>query len=340
MAFPVEPQDGPVDERGLFVVQDPELRARVLPLFRFDPRAASDRPEGHGTAFRIDLWSRCLTAWHVVEDLLLPGPGDGMTLRLRDDMRLAALQIDQQGYGRLPIPDGSWFPIREAFSLHRVEQKPFQQPVLRNLIELMVLRIRQRIHGEGTPYLPLDLGRWRPAAGERVLALGYADLDRPHGDEDQDRPFRQHLFGSMAQITHVEPAHPGRARPWPLIRVDADWPSGMSGGPVFNEEGHVVGLVSAGFQGEGGAAATYFSGWDMPERILGSIDRSNPGRFRCYGAFDDAGELAHCGQDQGVVERYGAEHGLTSFGMVSIDPHSGEWMHADGIGTLVRTGCL
>jgi serine protease Do len=61
MPFPIEPLDGRVDERGLFVVQDPALLARVLPLFRFDPRSPGDRPEGHGTAFRIDLWSRCLT---------------------------------------------------------------------------------------------------------------------------------------------------------------------------------------------------------------------------------------------------------------------------------------
>jgi serine protease Do len=261
-----------------------------------------------------------------------------MTLQLRDDIRLSALQIGEQGYGRLPIPDGSWFPIREALSLHRVEQRPLQPPALRNLIELMVLRIRQRAHGQGTPYLPLDLSRWRLAVGEQVLALGYADLDRPQGEEGDGRPFRQHLWGSLAPITQIEPAHPGRARPWPLLRVDADWPSGMSGGPVFNQAGHVIGLVSAGFQGEGGATATYFSGWDMPERILGSIDRSNPGRFRCYGVFDDEGELAYCGQEIAEVERVGAERGLTRFDMVSIDPHSGEWMRGAGIGTLMRAG--
>ncbi len=125
-----------------------------------------------------------------------------------------------------------------------------------------------------------------PGVGERVLALGYADLDRPRGQEDAGRPFRQHLWGSLAPIRHIEPADGERARPWPLLRVDADWPAGMSGGPVFNEAGHVIGVVSAGFKGEGGATATYFSGWDMPERILGSIDRSNPGRFRCFGVFD------------------------------------------------------
>jgi hypothetical protein len=29
---------------------------------------------------------------------------------------------------------------------------------------------------------------------------------------------------------------------------------------------------------------------------------------------------------------------LTRFGLVSVDPHSGEWMEADGIGTLLQVG--
>lgn len=260
-----------------------------------------------------------------------------MTLQLRDDMRLSALQIDQQGYGRLPIPAGSWFPIDAAFGVHRVEQRPFQAPQLRNLIELIVIRIHQRRQGEGTPFLPLDLSGWWPQVGERVQALGFAELDIERDGEGDDRPFRQYLFGSDAEITDVEPAHPDRARPWPVFRVDSDWPKGMSGGPVFNSSGHVIGMVSAGFEGAGGASATYFSGWDMPERILGSVDRSNPGRFRCYGVFDHEGELAFCGQEQDSIERYGVEHGFTDFGIVSVDPYTGEWMRAEDIGRLVRS---
>ena len=33
------------DERGLFLVQDSELRSRVLPLFSFDPHSTEQRPE-------------------------------------------------------------------------------------------------------------------------------------------------------------------------------------------------------------------------------------------------------------------------------------------------------
>jgi serine protease Do len=38
---------------------------------------------------------------------------------------------------------------------------------------------------------------------------------------------------------------PGHNR-WPTIVVDQNWPPGMSGGPLFSENGNVVGIVSRG----------------------------------------------------------------------------------------------
>ncbi|WP_084293138.1 serine protease [Bradyrhizobium sp. WSM3983] len=128
----------------------------------------------------------------------------------------------------------------------------------------------------GTPYWPLDLRRWRPVRGERVLALGFPDLDAEEGREE--RPISQYLYGSFGEITDVEPADGARGRPWPVIRLAAEWPGGMSGGPVFNESGNVIGVVSSGIAG-GTGTATFFSGWNMAERIMGSIDPNNPGRL-------------------------------------------------------------
>lgn len=222
MAFPIDPSAIPADARGLFVVQDPELRLRVLPLFSFNPDAAHERPEGHGTAFRIDPWSRCATAFHVLEDLFEVN-GAGSEIVLKPHVRLAALELDGLGYGLNPIPDGAWRPLAGSFSFFRIEQPPFGTARLRNLTELMVIRIRPPSPSvDGTPYLQVDFRRWRPRIGEDVLALGYADLDAPSPEEGHSgRPMSQYLYGSMGRIIDIEPADGARGRPWPVIRITA-----------------------------------------------------------------------------------------------------------------------
>ena len=326
MPFPAEPR-GDLDARGVFPVVDPGLRARILPLFKFDPTAPEERVEGYGTAFRIDLWSRCATAFHVLEALFEVDPS-GTTIALKPDVRLAALELQGTGYGVIRLLDDAWRPFSSSFSFFRIDKPPFTAARIRNLTELMALRIRPpALLEDGTPWLPVDFRRWRPRLGERVLALGFAGLDQAGDhDTDDDRPIEQQLYGSIGEIIHIEPADAARDRPWPLLRVDADWPGGMSGGPVFNEAGHVIGLVSTGFQGIGGATATWFAGWDVPERIFGSIDPDNPGRFICWGAFDPAGRLVRCGQDRDNIEAFGRAHGATDFGRLSYDPANGEWL--------------
>jgi serine protease Do len=326
MSFPIEPGAGEVDERGLFLVQAPDIRARVLPLFGFDPRRSDDRPVGHGTTFRIDPWSRCLTAFHVLEDLFeVDEAGTGAVLR--PGLRLAALEVEGTGFGLIGLRADAWRPLAGSYAFCGVEAPPFQTPRLRNLTELVVLRIRPATQSsEGTPYWPLDLRRWRPVRGERVLALGFPNLDEEGREE---RPISQYLYGSFGEITDVEPADGARGRPWPVIRVAAEWPGGMSGGPVFNETGNVIGVVSSGIAG-GTGTATFFSGWNMAERILGSIDPNNPGRFLCHGVFDDAGELVHATQDAEQARRFAETRGLTDHAVVSVDPHREGWMRVNG----------
>lgn len=317
MSFPVDPRAAEPDQSGLFVVQDPGIRARVLPLFSFNPGRSDDRPVGHGTAFRIDPWSRCLTAYHVLQDLFeVDKAGTGTVLR--PDLRFAALEVEGINFGRVVLGADAWRSLAGSFSLCGVETQPFQAPRLRNVTELIVVKIRPGTRpSEGTPYWPVDLRRWRPVLGERVLALGFAGLDAEDGGED--RPISQCLYGSFGQITDVEPADVTRGRPWPMIRVAAEWPGGMSGGPVFNEAGHVIGVVSSGIAG-GTGTATFFSGSNMPEQIMGSIDPNNPGSFMCYGVFDEAGELVHATQDAEQARRFAEARALTDRSVVSVNP--------------------
>jgi serine protease Do len=191
----------------------------------------------------------------------------------------------------------------------------------------MVLRIRQSVgQALGTPYRPLDLTRWHPRIGERVLALGFADLDLDRNDGGDNRPMSQYLYGSLAAIVDVERADGARWRQWPQFRVEADWPGGMSGGPVFNEPGHVVGVISAAVAGQGVASATYFSGWDIPERIFGSIDSCNPGWFRCYAVFNGDGALAKCSQDRTTLKAFARDYGLSEVAAISLNFETGDYV--------------
>lgn len=330
--FPVDPSGVEIDERGLFVVQDPELRSRIMPLFSFDPEAPERRPIGHGTTFRIDLWSRCATAYHVIEGLLTLGRSNVPVLRA--DNRLVALELNGLVYGQVPVPTSAWRPIAELFSYSGLETLLFATPSLRNVAELAALTIRpSELAQDGTPFLTMDLRQWRPRIGERVLALGYADLDLPLPNSDDARPIVQYLYGSFGEIVDVERPDFQRGRPWPLIRVAAAWPGGMSGGPVFGEAGHVIGVVSAGLHNDVGSA-TYFSAWDIPTRIFGSLDPSNPGWFFCHGVFDGDGQLRRVGQDLDDMQRFAVAHGLTDIGPVSLEPYSGDYIRRPSLSGL------
>jgi hypothetical protein len=173
------------------------------------------------------------------------------------------------------------------FSFCGVETSPVGKPRVRNFTELAALSIsRSPIAHDPTTFLPLDMRRWRPRAGERVMALGFADLDVDHDGEGDARAMTQYLYGSEATIVQVQPPDGSSSRPWPIFRVEAEWPGGMSGGPVFNEAGHVIGLVSIQLVGGGIGTVASFAGWDVPEKTFPSLDAPNPGWIRCWAAFD------------------------------------------------------
>lgn len=304
--------------------QDPRMRALILPLFRFNPLASDDRPFGLGTVFRIDPWGNCATAFHVIEDMLV---ADGDKAKLRGDVRVSALEIEGIVYGQPPLPKDSWRPLTAFYSEFGLESSPLlhRPKQIRNLTELACITIpRSERQGE-TPHLTLALSRSAPAVGDIVTGYGFAGLDVDRQAKGDNRPIVQYLYQSSGVVIEVLPVEPSSTMPWPRFRVAAEWPSGMSGGPVLDKNGNVIGIISRGWTGEPDSTATHFAGWSISHRTFPTLDPSNTGSFRCFAAIDDKDNVCFLGLSFDEAKTFATQNGF-KVRFVTCNPETRDWI--------------
>ncbi len=93
-----------------------------------------------------------------------------------------------------------------------------------------------------------------PKIGTRVVAYGFTkarwDRDSNSADAFDLRCQFRRIEGAVVDV-HF-PKRDDAGMPFPCFQVDADFESGMSGGPIFNDRQQVCGVVSRG--GEFGAS--------------------------------------------------------------------------------------
>ena len=323
-------EDGPEgSEQNLFLVQNPAIRSAVMPLFAIDRRDLSERPMGRGTTFRIDPWGGCATAFHVIEELLEPKGGQAV---LREHQRLIALELEGIAYGAAPIRPDQWRNFAGMNVVAAIEQVPGQARRLRNVTELASLVIPRSGSAVGVPFfLVMDLRRWRPEIGAKVVAYGFADLDVSDASADADRPISQYLYGSAARIIDIEPEDRSRGRPWPFFRVDRDWPGGMSGGPVVNADGHVVGIVSTGMTFAAAGSAVFFAGSRIAEGTFPQIDPGAPGHVFCWAGIDERDRVVAAAPTREALASMGGSETYASTRRVSFNANSGDWMSSEAM---------
>jgi len=129
-----------------------------------------------------------------------------------------------------------------------------------------------------------------PKIGEMVFAVGYPELSFQALDgEDIERYLSEGMFGVYGTVTNLFPDGRDKTRPSPVFEVEADWRSGMSGGPVFNRRGEVIGIVSYSLppsDGEPGRGYATALGM-VPEapQLSPKLDSDNPGRRWGFGIY-------------------------------------------------------
>jgi hypothetical protein len=271
---------------GETLIQDPyELREAVFPIFGYD--IYKDEVHGHGTGFKIDPLSTGLSAHHVFEDFLeIEDTEATPSASVLHGYGFLGLESPGIVYGKAKIQNDLWSQIVSLNTIFRHSKDPFVPVSSNNFCEVMRFHLRKR-HDKPPKFLKANL-RDRPAEGEELLALGFANMrvdGRPRSHEDI-LTISSNLFGVVGKVVEHRPPDPNSSRPWPVFYVDQECSPGMSGGPVLNKNFEVVGIVSNSISGSKIYSAVSLTSWGVYPSLLPHIDPLNVGNFIGYGYFE------------------------------------------------------
>jgi hypothetical protein len=100
-----------------------------------------------------------------------------------------------------------------------------------------------------------------PRVGERLVIMGFRSEASHHSSEGAGSlTTTGNVWVSQGQVSEVYPH--GRDRvilPGPSVQVECPSLGGMSGGPAYNDDGRLVGVLSSSYDFGGGEGASYVS---------------------------------------------------------------------------------
>ena len=188
----------------------------------------------HGSGFLISYTGLFVTARHVVES-------------------------PSQKRGRALGADGKWFDEGKFYALipeRTGENGEIRPPAVLHMVRMDFskrsdIAVCQLDLSEGAAppdITALVLHPGLPRIRERVVIFGYTQLDLSVIKESEEELALHANTKSLLSSGHVEAIDPLRKATgigdFPSFTVSAEVPGGMSGGPVINEEGRVIGVVS------------------------------------------------------------------------------------------------
>jgi serine protease Do len=206
-----------------------------------------------GTAFYVQGWNAFLTAYHVV-DFVETGnvptaiTSTHMAVDAKGDQPILFLGLNGVVFGEVGIPPEQFALVTGVTCSMQEKDDPIAELQGKSTLEPAedFALLHPGYHPKATaPHMLRMAGAgWIPTKDEYVFAVGYAELNCQVLDERARQALlTEGMFGSYARITGIR-NHGRGDSPNSMFEVEGDWRSGMSGGPVFNAAGQVVGLVS------------------------------------------------------------------------------------------------
>jgi len=275
------------DATGNFLIQDPfGLREVIQPVVAI-PHDTTSRNilVGLGTCFQVTPWA-WLTAHHVVQDT--------------PDRYFPTKHIGAVGFSPGLIYGEIGFKLSDFFgAISEIQTPTTKGPQPPSFIAgpkepdiaLNIAALRVDISGLKKKPLrsPLPLSKTSVAIGDEVLAIGYPIL----GLKFKDNPrgiFTERMYGAKGIVKQIEPNGFTTSKPWPSFQIEGNWRAGMSGGPVINKDGQVVGIVSSSFEATITEKGVGFA-VDLPPTLeflanmTSELDIKRPGHCFAYGVF-------------------------------------------------------
>jgi len=229
----------------LFRVDDPFcLRKAIVPMFHADD---TDILTGMGTAFALDPWGNFLSADHVTDFLRRGVTEQSGEIATPDGAHALALLGMGVIFGEVGIPPEALVQMTGVRTPMITVDDPmnFTGRTTTRPYDITFLSSAATPSERLLQNLPIRRYPTSPRVGDLVVAVGYPQIELARGPaQNLPTSITEGMFAAYGVVSNLHPRGRDRANPTPVFEVEANWPSGMSGGPVFNAAGEVIGLVS------------------------------------------------------------------------------------------------